>query len=309
MIKIKEFYFGLYQLIFSAFDRFSRVPIKFSIICTLWLTIEYFLLGPYSFVRDHDTGDHWVPRLIQVGKNFIDHGVTYWIPWMGSGVDRFSNDLLLNYPTQLLFTLLPGWIAYAIIMIIIYFFSIYFTFKVCNNILRLPNYLAAFSSIYYAILIGRNGFLQFQFVFATFPVLLLLLDRLWEKYSDHTIYWPVLFLLSILFGCTSSLPHILPFVSILIIFWFGLIRPKHSFKFWSSLFVFILIVFFIHLQNAWAIFINLPDSHRLSSSELSLITWLNNYSQHLKFILSQMNNYILYIIMFCVEHKGSAERN
>jgi len=309
LIKFKKFYFGLYQLIFSSFDRFSTAPIKFSIISTLWLTIEYFLLGPYSFVRDLDTGDHWVPRLIQVGKNFIDHGVTYWIPWMGSGVDRFSNDLLLNYPNQLFFTLLPGWIAYALIMILIYFFSIYFTYILCHNILGLSNHLSAFSSLYYAILIGNNGFLQFQFSFVTFPLLLFLLDKLWEKYSNNNIYWFLLFLLSILYGYTSSLPHTLPFISILIVLWFGLIRRKNSFKFWFSLFVFLSIGFFSHLQNAWAIMTNFPTSHRLSNNDYSFLSLLNNYSQVQNFIFRQIYYYSLYIIMFVISVFYSGFKN
>src|SRR3990167_1365292 len=88
----------------------------FFLVWSIWLSAE-FLLGPFSHVRIHDAGDGFLPQAIAAKIQFEKYGLSYFAPYMASGVDAHSQILVpFSSLNNLLFTILPGYAALGIIM-------------------------------------------------------------------------------------------------------------------------------------------------------------------------------------------------
>lgn len=77
---------------------------------SLWVCLEYFALGPYSYFQISDTADFSIPRYVALSADVFKYGVTYWFPYMAGGVDRLAQDVSYVHGVEILFLVLPGWV-------------------------------------------------------------------------------------------------------------------------------------------------------------------------------------------------------
>ena len=79
------------------------------LIACLLLNVEFWILGPFSFVQSADNADIEMSYYIRLVANFFEYGPTYWADYMSIGVDRLSSTLsLLRFPALLLI-IFPDW--------------------------------------------------------------------------------------------------------------------------------------------------------------------------------------------------------
>ena len=99
---------------------------------SLLLAVPYFGLGPMSFVALHDTAEMNLPRAVWYGSSHALTGMGSWAPQGVSGTDRAAAGLARDLDT-LLFTLLPGWLAYGLFMWLQRFIAGYFLYRLLRE--------------------------------------------------------------------------------------------------------------------------------------------------------------------------------
>ena len=112
----------------------------------LWLSVQYFVLGPYSLVLFGDEGDSHLSGLLS--QPHLDTQFPLWAPFAAAGTDR----LALGYSPPMLavlFNIFPGWLAYAIAHMAMTAGAAVGIFMLCRKCLRLE-IPGAFSPPYYS---------------------------------------------------------------------------------------------------------------------------------------------------------------
>ena len=178
-------------------------------------------------------------------------------------------------------------------MLLQFFISGYFTYRIGKEHLHLSEFSCVFAAISYSIF--RNNDVYFQFGFALFPFLLWVLDRIHEKSINNKklILWVVP--LGLVYASSSSIVVTLPFVLIMLPTWFLLVRRNFDLRFIGILFPFYLIVVLSQWQIFYAMILNVPLSHRMvwvpetdlvviARSVLSIFTHPHNDFHHILFI-------------------------
>ena len=146
------------------FIRTHRWPLF--LIWSLWLTLEYFGLGPYSYIRIHDCANSVFPRDLGYFSEFFQYGFSNWSAQIAGGIDRLSNGGPLFHLDSLFFLTLPGWLTYAAITLIQRFIAGYFTYRLCRDYLRLGEFPSIVAGLAYSVsffwfkseFIGQAGF-------------------------------------------------------------------------------------------------------------------------------------------------------
>lgn len=230
---------------------------------SIWIALE-FLLGPFSHVRIHDTGDQLLPQLIGAKIQFENYYLSYFAPYIASGIDATSQDLLpfLNI-NSLLFMLFPGWMAWGILMFAQRFLASYFTFRFAKDILKLdllPSTIAAliFSLFDFSIF---SFTLYHQLGLPALPLVLYILEKNTQSLNHRNIFFLVISGLA--FGYISGFiygsVYLLPFILI----WFLFIRSKINRRVFLGLFIFSLFTLLVQFPYLWALLTNLKLSQRL----------------------------------------------
>ena len=91
------------KLVFSAW---RGNPVLFA--GFVWLTIEFFIAGHFSFFRIGENAAAYIPVFMAHGTSFLEGA--YWYPSMAAGTDRLALGFFGGLDT-FLFWLLPGWLA------------------------------------------------------------------------------------------------------------------------------------------------------------------------------------------------------
>jgi hypothetical protein len=113
-----------------------------------WLSVEYWALGPCSYVRIHDNGDCCLPARIWVGARWAVAGL--WSPERLSGVDGLANAGLTGDVDTLPFLILPGWLAYGAWTWLQRFLAGYFTFRLLADVMGVRGMAAVLGGMLYA---------------------------------------------------------------------------------------------------------------------------------------------------------------
>jgi hypothetical protein len=101
----------------------------------LWLAFPYFGFGAESYVRIFDNGDSTLPAKVSMRTATPSHLLSAWNPQPVTGVDQVpvtSSADLDNW----LFAILPGWLAYGLVMFAQRFIAGYFTYRLLKDRLR-----------------------------------------------------------------------------------------------------------------------------------------------------------------------------
>ena len=158
-------------------------------VCLL-LNLEFWILGPFSFVQQADNADIMMSYYIRLVQNFFEYGPTYWADYMSIGADRISNTFsLLRFPALLLM-IFPDWLAYQLLVILQVYIPALFAFKLSFEQLNYSKKSALVGALSYAFLIsiGEHNFhFGYEFGVLLFPAViyvlnLILLQRGIKKY-------------------------------------------------------------------------------------------------------------------------------
>jgi hypothetical protein len=77
----------------------------------LWLSFPYLAFGPASYVKVHDCGDSLLPARISAARD----GFSWWYAHGVCGADSLAA-ALIGHLDDPLFLVLPGWLAYGLLM-------------------------------------------------------------------------------------------------------------------------------------------------------------------------------------------------
>lgn len=208
----------------------------------LWLTVEYWLFGPNSYVRLHNVADQSLPQLIAIPKNILYGQFASWTPQWASGADRaalpFSADL-----DVLPFLFLPGWLAYASVTFLQRLVAGFFTYKFLRDRFASSVLVSVYAACAYSFFYqpnqnhGWTGFALYDYLaLPGIPFFLWLLSGIHSTYRSKTSHW-----IAVLGGVCIALSgsiHISLFVAPLIIYWFLFVSPRKEFVFWLDILLF-----------------------------------------------------------------------
>ena len=256
---------------------------KMFCLVSLWFSLEYMGLGPFSYIPVHDIGDSAIPRYLA-----LTHGTPGWGSWfpqMGCGVDRLANDLLFPHVLTLLFNLFPGWVAFQLFVLFRHFLSGYFTYRLAKDLFGLGEFASIYAGAAYAF--WANGLMSYQLGFAGFPLILWALEKVGTHSSPRRFLWALF--LGIAYSFSSSLAWTLPFALIAGAFWFFFLRQKRSPGFLFCYFLFCSLAVSVQIFTGWAYLANGPASHRADwgggPPDLSLNSILSFMDYGISFLL------------------------
>jgi hypothetical protein len=244
----------------------SHVAILF-LMWSLWLAFEYFAFGPASYVRIHDNGDSQLASKLALVPTLTDGQFGYWESQKVSGADTLAGGG--GAPVELdslFFALLPGWLAYGLIMWLQRFVAGYFTFRLLKESLNLDTLPALYAGLAYSLFaqetinVSWAGFTLYDGL--TLPGLPFVL---WAMTRMNAVrrYRSYLFAagLGIIYSLTSSYAFTV-FVIPLVFFWFFFVTPILRPTFWVIPVLFTVAWLLSELPILWASFLNAPLSHR-----------------------------------------------
>ena len=246
-------------------------PLPVFLLWALWLSAAYFAFGPDSYVRVHDNGDSHIPMLV---------GRPAWsTPWNSlalCGTDRVATGFHL---IVLPFEMLPGWLAYGLIMLVQRFVAGYFMFRLLKDNLRIDGLPCLFAGLSYSLFaqpsnnVSWAGFTLYDALgLPGLPFLIWVLYRLRDQHRWWA--WPGALGLGILLGLGVSYAF-LPFILLTVFFWPLFVSPERG-RLWGMLFLVVAGCVVINLPAVWAASLNAPLSHRASwtvNSPLSRGWW------------------------------------
>lgn len=228
---------------------------------SLWICLEYWAGGPFSYLEVHDVGDCPLPRGILLARQWWEHGLTYWVPAMTAGADRLANGGSFASPASVLLLFLPAWLGFATLQFGFVFISTYFTYRVCRDNLELDHVASLFAGATIAFVHGQDV-LAHQWGYAALPLILWSLKR--AERQTGAVGWLLMIPLGLVYGFISSAVTSLPFCFAGIASWFILVDRRVSAAFWLKFAVFCASTTPIHLHSIWAMWLNGPQSHRAS---------------------------------------------
>ncbi|HAQ32826.1 MAG TPA: hypothetical protein DCP05_01835, partial [Rhodospirillaceae bacterium] len=114
----------------------------------IWLTVEFFIAGPFSFFRIGENADAYIPPFMAYGASFLEGA--YWYPSMAGGTDRLALGFFGGLDT-FLFWLLPGWLAAQIFVVAQFVLGGGATYLICRKHLKLGIEAATFAALAFAL--------------------------------------------------------------------------------------------------------------------------------------------------------------
>lgn len=205
----------------------------------LWLSAEFFALGPSSYIRTIDNAD--LQLSARIGDFLAGQQRGAWGPQWMSGADRAAQGFVPGL-TALPFRLFPGWLAYAIVMFAQRLVAAYFTYRLCRDPLQLgrpASLLAAFLySMFSQVAINGawEGFTLYDGLgLPGLPLVLWGLDRAGRCRTGMRLL--VAAALGAFWALTASLPLTI-FALPAIGFWFACVVPQRTVRFWTEVLVF-----------------------------------------------------------------------
>lgn len=241
-------------------DKLKNVKFIFGAV-SFFLGLEYFILGPFSFVQIGDGLQTIAERAIVACRSLLaTGGINYWMPSFSGGLDRLSNAGAFSEIGNL-FYILPPWIATAALMVGGVFVSGYFTFLLCREVLGFSKKVSVISGILFSSVFIGN--IPFIIGMAVLPFVLFYLEKVFSSQKMSFLNKIFSFLVfGIIYSFSSSLVLTLPFTAIGIVFWFFIVRKQRSLNFYLCLLLFFLPACLLKFQEAWSLMINSPLSQR-----------------------------------------------
>jgi len=222
----------------------------------VWISLEYFALGPFSYFRIHDNGNVIVPALLTQSAWSLAQPL--WYPFAGGGADRLALGYFAGLDV-LLFKLLPGWLAYQVLVLSQFVLATVFTHLLARRALRLPELPSAIAGFAYALSVV-GGQLAFS-ALAYLPLVIWGLSRALDSPSAPR-RWGLVAALALFYGLTAHAQLLLPFPFVVIALWFWLLEGRRRPRDYLLIAAFCALATALRLQDIVALAANGGLSHR-----------------------------------------------
>ncbi|MFO1487491.1 MAG: DUF6044 family protein [Verrucomicrobiota bacterium] len=226
---------------------------------SFWLSAEYLVFGPASYVRVHDNGDATLPMLL---ANCPPQG----LPWNALGLCGLDGWAWGVQLTSVFFWALPGWLAYGSFMFLQRFLAGYFMHRLLKDTLNLSLLPGVFAGLLYAQFSQPSnnaswaGFTLYDTL--GLPGLPLLIWALYRLAARPGWLWlPGGLLLGMVFGLGSPYAFA-PFIMMAVCGWVMIQRPASLPRFVVLLGLLVVGCAIVNLPTVWAGSMNAPLSHR-----------------------------------------------
>lgn len=232
-------------------------PWLFFVIWALWLSLEY--LGPGSYVMTYDWGSSILPTTWMGGAHEIsEHGLNYIFASAVCGTERLLAVGPLFQIDRVSLFVFPGWLTLGFNEFVRRFLAGYFTYRLCKDNLRfgeLPSIIAglAYSICFFYPQEGFSGM-------AGFPFILWSLEYIYRTKGAITYFLGALLGGFVLFS--SSLGLSIPFILVLSVAWFVLVRRIYTLRFISIFATFCVVLLAGEIPIIYAGLVNADLCHR-----------------------------------------------
>jgi hypothetical protein len=234
-----------------------RAPVaKAIIVGIVWIALEYVALGPFSYFRIHDNGNVIIPALLTQSALSLERPL--WYPFAGGGADRLALGYFAGLDV-LLFKLLPGWLAYQLLVLSQFVLATVFTHLLARRALNLPELPSAIAGFAYALSVV-SGQLAFS-ALAYLPLVIWGLSRALDSPSPPR-RWAVAVALALFYGLTAHAQLLLPFPFVVIVVWFWLLEGRRRPRDYLLIVAFCALATALRLQDIVALAANGGLSHR-----------------------------------------------
>lgn len=210
-----------------------RLPLWGFVLWALCLSAPYWAMGPASYVRLHDNADSELARALALAYA----GWQGWHPLPVCGLHAAAFE-----PWSLngaVFRILPGWVAYGLLMFLQRFSAGYFTYTLLREGLVMRTGASLFGGVTYSLFAqesvnnGWAGFTLYDGLFLPcLPAVLLFLRGLASVSSMRRYLGAALMGVFMACGTTSAFA---PFMVAAIVLWFLLVDCQRSASLWASL--------------------------------------------------------------------------
>ncbi len=229
------------------------------LIFATWLSLEYIILGPFSYVRLGDNLDSLIPRFIENWNS--NNG--YWQPLFTGGIDRLANATNSLRITNIMFLFFPGWLAIGIILVGGIYLGQKYLFLLCHRVLRLGIIPSIIASLLYGYSLVLTDILSILAGLCIVPFIIYYIERIFftsNCWLGKKVFYG--FLLGIIFSLFSSLILTLPFALVVTMVWFFLIRRRRILELALPLTCLIIPAILFNVQEAMSLIINSKLSQR-----------------------------------------------
>jgi hypothetical protein len=224
----------------------------------LWLCIEYFVAGPFSYFTIGENADAYIPSFMAHAAFFTEG--TYWYPFAAAGTDRLSLGNFGGLDT-FLFWLLPDWLTAQLFIVAQYVLGGGAAYLICRRILGLEREAATFAALAFA-LEASPGMHEHNTIML-FPVLIWAISRGLDENIPglHRAAW--LIGVPLAYGMCTLAVYLLHFPLVTVFIWFAVVTPTRSLRHWGLIAGACFLAVLPRLQDAAAIVLHAPQSHRI----------------------------------------------
>lgn len=222
----------------------------------IWSSVQFFVLGKYSFALFGDELDSVFSHLM--GNKFTDCNRCLWYPFAASGTDQLSLGYTPDFD-RILVQLLPGWLAYQIRHVVQIIAAVTGVFIMSRRFFGLTN-----PGAYFAAFITGHA-LSFSYLHASaeafLPLLILTISWL-VKAPTISVRWVSALAVCAIYATTTHINFFVGFPFIIITIWFLIVERKYHVRDWLIIFGLCLFCMLFRIQDIYALLINAPLSHR-----------------------------------------------
>jgi hypothetical protein len=222
----------------------------------IWLAFELFVLGPFSYMHMSDMADHHVPMHLSAVMEVFPG--SNWHRFLGAGTDRDSLGVM-GPVDQILFRLLPGWLAVILLSAGQIAMAVIFTYKLCRDNLALPAHAAAFAALCFAATLTSGRLMNI--VVALLPYLIWSLSYAMDNKKD-VVGWLVLFVAAFIFAGVTMAHLVVPWPLMAVFAWFVIVEPKKNWMDWALFLALSVVIVAMRWQDFMAMVAYAPISNR-----------------------------------------------
>ena len=262
----------------------------------VWLTVEFFIVGPFSFFRIGENADAYIPGFLAYGA-FLPEGA-YWYPLMAAGTDRLALGFFGGLDT-FLFWLLPGWLAAQLFVVAQFVLGGGATYLICRKHLNLGIEAATFAGLAFALeaYSGQHEHNAIMF----FPALIWAISCGLDESLPGLRRAAWLVAPPLAYGLCTLAAYLYHFPLAGVVIWFVVVTPTRSFRRWGLIAAACFMALLPRLQDAIALVLHAPISHRIHWAELRFQTpeMMDVFSHLASFSTSSSLNLLLLALAFC----------
>jgi len=235
---------------------FLAHPWLFFVIWALWVSLEY--LGPGSYVKTSDFANNILSQWMGAAHEISEYGLNYRFAQAVCGTERLLAVGPVFRIDTLTFFVFPGWLTLGLMAFVQRFIAGYFTYRLCKDHLRfgeVPSIIAglAYSICFFYYHEGFSGALGFPFILWS-------LEYIYHKKGAITYFLGALLGVFVLFSSNFGLS--IPFILVLSVAWFVLVRRIYTLRFISIFATFCVVLLAGEIPVIYAGLVNSDLSHR-----------------------------------------------